>query len=513
MAPAPDRTSRVLVSLLFVAALPASTWGHRLSEVVTAHQAENRSRALALAAQGSSSSSASLREGQKCSEGSECAPGSACARYDRDEGNRQCCAGWELHGGVQWCANPEGGACSQGVDENCARGAACGRFNAIGTLYQCCASWELHGEVAWCAVHAGNPCSDGLNENCVAGTVCGRDRYSRSKYTCCPNSEVVVVNGQALCSYQNSIAVSKDTLLWKSPFLMSHDAATGYMGGGINHVGVVKTQSLVLPAQLSCGVRAFDLRLAAIGSFFSGPDSYSSFEDIRYHHGMNSFGGLMHGWISRDQSVANTVPSLVEWSRAHPEELVLIVISHCLYSRRSKTPTHVTDVACYDHRFLDAFTKHGVREQMDCNILNSWTLEQTHQAATMEGGGKLLLIPGEGFCVNDNWEPDVESIPDVDRYMGRAMDRSRDGNRLFQIQAFQQQKLFVPLSNDNNAMVYDRILGSDTLTGVNLLEMNLICSHGVSISRALGATVTDGDYDQCKRDCAYACEKVGGCVL
>ena len=64
-----------------------------------------------------------------------------------------------------------------------------------------------------------------------------------------------------LCSARN---VSESTLLSQVATMMSHDAATGYIGVCPVLCSYYQTQTVGFPEQMDCGVRAFDLRLKLV---------------------------------------------------------------------------------------------------------------------------------------------------------------------------------------------------------------------------------------------------------
>merc|ERR1712039_360626 len=142
--------------------------------------------------------------------------------------------------------------------------------------------------------------------------------------------------------------------------------------------------------------------------------------------------------------------------------------------------------------------------------LNSMTLSQASESATMDQGGKLLMIPGEGGCVNAHFDGSVRSADKVRPYVERTMAEAPSEGRLFQVQSFIQQSGKVPLSAQLNSEVYSWLTTSKLYQGVNFLEINLACGYGMSIAAALG-TSTSRDADTCRRLCKEACEQEGAC--
>jgi len=246
-----------------------------------------------------------------------------------------------------------------------------------------------------------------------------------------------------------------------------------------------------LPTQLTCGARALDIRVML--------DHDGS---LRYHHGKG------FAWVS-DQTLDSTLPGLVQWSQDHPTEFVLLMLSHC-YTRKL-VDLKWEDVSCTDSRLIGAFTKQGIKATTDCSTVNAWTLADAEQHATMEHGGKMLVIPGEGYCMSANWDNTVTKRELVKPYVERTMQASRSGHHLFSVEALVQQRLTVPLADSAvlNPEILQWLKNGDLLRGVNLLEINLICSSGVLISKALGAVVSESDQNTCISHCQDVCKKYG----
>lgn len=138
--------------------------------------------------------------------------------------------------------------------------------------------------------------------------------------------------------------------MYKTRFLLAHDSATGFMGSWDVRDAWMKTQSTVFIGQLDCGARALDLRVGFQDA--GGP--------LKFHHG---------GLYMADQTVAGemgkslllsldhlshvlpylkichircnsprymlplslSLPEPIkQWAASNPEELVLLLVSHCL---------------------------------------------------------------------------------------------------------------------------------------------------------------------------------------
>jgi len=288
-----------------------------------------------------------------------------------------------------------------------------------------------------------------------------------------------------------------DPLFRRSPFLMSHDSATGYIGRhDTSNYHTQKTQWATLEGQLQCGVRAFDLRLVA----------ENNWSEFRFHH-TDSHG---IGWISQKQTLHSTLPQLVDWSNQHPDELVVFVLGHCA---ENKGPHFFGwhEVNCNDSRFASGFTDEGVKVETDCSTINSWTLSEARSFAKMSGGGRMVMIPYE--CVDMKYNRRENSKSSVKPYVEETMENAPNYTTPFQVQSLIQKQghLNVPTDIDLNHDVLTWLTTSPLYDGVNFLEMNTICGWGVSVARALGTTVTDDDEDKCNQACVDACQVLNAC--
>lgn len=284
---------------------------------------------------------------------------------------------------------------------------------------------------------------------------------------------------------------SSSTLLRHTPFLFTHDAATGYIGKHSVDRPFAETQGLDLVGQLTCGARALDIRVLL--------DHDGS---IRYHHGKG------FAWVSAKQTLDNTIPGLVQWGQEHPSELVLLMLSHC-HTRKSRIDMEWDDIPCTTPSLIEGFERHGVRVEIDCGKVNSWTLAEAEQHALMDNGGKIMVIPSEGGCLAANYDSSIDSKDKVEPYINRTMTASRSSFQMFSVQAFVQQKFEVPVADSAflNPEIVRWLTETDLLSGVNLLEVNLICASGILISTALGATVTENDRNTCIHDCVQWCKR------
>jgi len=318
-----------------------------------------------------------------------------------------------------------------------------------------------------------------------------------------------------------------------SPFLMSHDAATGFIGYGGSYVRV---QTLSFVDQLACGIRAFDLRTVAINC--GKEDCDIKAEDLRFQHTGGPTGGI--GWISDDQSVANTFHgenSIKAWANAHPSELVVMVLSHCSYcsgltllhlsandSLRSSSCTYYNEPAnfCDRQSMKDAIAETGIPYFTDCGKVNDWTLAEAKGNATLQDGpGMVMVISGN--CVHDNYGV-FSGVYPPNQVLGKVKDvmdgNTGDGpqkNWPYVVQAMTQQcgtcDVNPSLKNQGeiDAQIYRWLKDpkNTILHNVNFLMKNLACSYSTFLSEALGATISPKDRDQCNLACTAS--KSGAC--
>ena len=121
------------------------------------------------------------------------------------------------------------------------------------------------------------------------------------------------------------LCAKEDTLLRNKPSVLTHDAATGYANSAESAIPYLKTQSMGFSDQLKCGARALDLRL---GYFYAKNDWIESErqrkfgdQELQFHHGQ-----YIRDTVNVRQQIGDEV---VGWSKENPNELVILLISHC----------------------------------------------------------------------------------------------------------------------------------------------------------------------------------------
>mmetsp|Transcript_102503 Transcript_102503/g.330742 ORF Transcript_102503/g.330742 Transcript_102503/m.330742 type:complete len:326 (-) Transcript_102503:63-1040(-) len=281
------------------------------------------------------------------------------------------------------------------------------------------------------------------------------------------------------------------TLLRHTSLLMAHDAATGFVGELDIRRPFVQTQTVDLVQQLSCGARAMDIRIVLEHD-----------GSLRYHHGRG-----IPSWVSDDQTLDNTLPDLTKWAAEHPSELVLFMLSHCF--TRASLELKWEELDCTDSRILAGFTKSGLRVQTNCSTVNAWTAAEARQHAAMANGGKMIVVPGEGQCLDANFEPKNTKREMIEPYVERTVQAGRKEEHLWSVQAIVQQKFEVPLGDSAvlNPQAVDWAKGGKILQGVNFFEVNLICASGQALAAAFGTKVTEADRTACAKACHDTCIK------
>jgi len=271
--------------------------------------------------------------------------------------------------------------------------------------------------------------------------------------------------------------------LSESPFLMTHDSATGFISGyDLFDHAFGQAQAVGLKEQLDCGARSFDLRLVKTGG------------EIHFHHGETA----ILNWVS-SQTLSGELPRLIEWAREHPSQFVVIVVGHCA----EKGWIEYSSKPCSDEEFVKPFAAQGVAFETKCDKLRNMTLAEAMKASALRNGGHLLAIDID--CVETNWKSEVTSAEQVQPYVAETMKQMQGSGKLFQIQALMQQKFLIQRSYQLNKEVATWITDTHLLDGVNFLEINTICAYGMAISRSLGATVSSTDADSCMQICKKKC--------
>jgi len=189
-----------------------------------------------------------------------------------------------------------------------------------------------------------------------------------------PPTELVSVTsltGDTSAGVQEAVS----PLLRETKFLMTHDAATGQMSGGwLDPIDLVlqdylKTQDYDMVGQLDCGARALDLRVGKI----------SADSPVSLHHAV---------FPIPDSNIEDVIPPVIEWAKANPTELVILMVSHCQIG--AYTNVH-TSGSC-DDRFFQPFYDLGISVITNNDVQREITLAEAKANATLPGGGMVLAL-------------------------------------------------------------------------------------------------------------------------
>ncbi|CAE7925010.1 HERC1, partial [Symbiodinium necroappetens] len=214
----------------------------------------------------------------------------------------------------------------------------------------------------------------------------------------------------------------------------------------------------------SCDI---SVRLVDAGPY--KPDPSAKLSASPFHMTHDSATGYIGDWdlvspFVNLKTLPEELPGLLGWVGKHPDELVIISASHCGH----KGPIEYDSKNCTDEEFVKPFTD----------------------------AGHVIHIYGD--CLTSSWKRSVDSIEKVKPYVVKTMAKERGCGDPFIVQSSMQQtlqKLCVMQSFQLNKDIASWIQNSDLYDGVNFLEINTICTYGMTISSALGATISKTDAD------------------
>lgn len=171
--------------------------------------------------------------------------------------------------------------------------------------------------------------------------------------------------------------VNETTPLTHVPMIMTHDAASGYLGTGLVDRWT-KTQPVGLANQLECGARAFDAR-----------PLYKNGRVV-WHHGS----------IAVNYPLEQSVDDIVAWLSHNPTELVLFTVSDCSGGEECMTGVHT------------AFATRNITIISDCDQLDGLTLGGAKKRGVLPGGGALLAVTGKPLssgtaCSEGNYDSSI----------------------------------------------------------------------------------------------------------
>jgi hypothetical protein len=152
--------------------------------------------------------------------------------------------------------------------------------------------------------------------------------------------------------------IPDSTPLTHAPFILTHDAGSGYLPGGLVN-GWTKTQSQGLAGQLECGARAFDARP------LNDPD-----KGLIWHH----------GGVAVDYSFNQSIADIKAWCARNPDELVLMTVWDC------------EGKGCMEAVGAVAIAQ-NVSNVQDCRAIQT-TYGQAKAMGKLRTGGSFLIITG-----------------------------------------------------------------------------------------------------------------------
>jgi hypothetical protein len=347
----------------------------------------------------------------------------------------------------------------------------------------------------------------------------------------------VLLVGSSAGSSADASTSQASPLLRATPFLMAHEAATYLMHRGDPNYKARRSQSISLVDQLSCGVRALDLRLVATaGSSYTQARLWSG--DMEPDDEPDP-ANCTHCWVSNaTETLETVVKELKGWCRAHPDELVLLVTSHCRSRDTAVTLDNWHTDLCTDHndgdKWVPAFTELGVNTISSCpsGMRTDPTWKDAKAQAGANDGSCLLVVPGEGMCVLANYDSTATTIPAVKATSTRklAQNCATGYDGMFQIQALCQgvnNETTCPqaaLNGNVSEWLADGEFwhqcptgkgysgaprGADPASGypVNVLGVKDVCSLGPTFASALYTNasqfvrITQEDAATCKEQC------------
>jgi len=175
--------------------------------------------------------------------------------------------------------------------------------------------------------------------------------------------------------------------LSSASFLMSHDAATGYIQpGSLSKTGLSwwysKNQVGGVYQQLNDGARALDLRPKMLTN-----------GTVIFHHGA----------INIPVTFEQVIEEAVRWCADHPDELVLLLPAHFGYETSTDDDNSNMDIVS---AMSTIYQKLGVG-YYHCSDVYGLTVGEAMQLAALPTGGYLLALDGQDyygtFCGKANY--------------------------------------------------------------------------------------------------------------
>ena len=153
-------------------------------------------------------------------------------------------------------------------------------------------------------------------------------------------------------------SLSNSLLLNEYPFIMSHDAASGYLRRDHVVANWTATQSDGLKEQLDCGSRGFDYR-----PYY--------FNDTIFAH---------HGSVKIPVPMSESILEIESWLRLNKNEFVILYVNKCEGQDGCKEAV------------LDLLDKFRIRTITDCSELSTLSVKAAKVSGQLPTGGSLIAV-------------------------------------------------------------------------------------------------------------------------
>jgi hypothetical protein len=172
-------------------------------------------------------------------------------------------------------------------------------------------------------------------------------------------------------------SMNPELLLSQASFLMSHDAATGYLP---NNRGVSSATNLYAKNQ--------------IGSVYDQLNDGARALDVRPKLLQNGTVVCHHGAITIPVSLKTLVQDAVRWASEHPDELVLILHFNMVYEESSSSSSSSSVAASTDttvSALSQVYQSLGVT-YLSCGDVYGLTVAETMELAQLSSGGSGYVL-------------------------------------------------------------------------------------------------------------------------
>ena len=207
--------------------------------------------------------------------------------------------------------------------------------------------------------------------------------------------------------------LNPDMAFADASFVMSHDAATGYLHStsstgtsSVSQTTVARAYSQTQPYQ-------------QYQAFYQQLDDGARALDIRPYLLLNGTVIFQHGSAIRIPVALDTaVQHVIQWCTEHPDELVVFLPSHFLYQssdtiqfsggdeqQESQQQNGVADMVTAMSAVFDTL---GV-QYYECSDVYGLTVQDVLDMSTLPNGGNLLVLWNSNYgrsCLKENWVED-----------------------------------------------------------------------------------------------------------